>query len=353
MEGHLYKWTNYLKGWQRRLFVLENGVLSYYAERGAPLAPGEEEVPASPVTMLLPGLRTLSASAAGIARRDEAGPLQTVCRGRINLQLAVISSHDSDPARIAIDTGTQIYHLRADSNELCKQWVKALQQSKAYFERLVKRAAGRRMRAMVKQAEQQQEGVSPAGAHKSAAADASSEDEHDAALEFGEEDAATLQALQSRDELLAELVRVQSELRHALTQSGELDTLRVLQETLAASNSSVVNKDVASAGIVAALVDLITWGIHVLNADDELWKHRLANERGRAMRAETEAASLQRQLDELLRELEHSQRTESRADGKSPVATEPEDDEFFDAGAQVSPRPDGRSPSTSPEPAGS
>lgn len=29
-KGWLYKWTNYLKGYQKRWFVLQNGLLSYY-----------------------------------------------------------------------------------------------------------------------------------------------------------------------------------------------------------------------------------------------------------------------------------------------------------------------------------
>lgn len=30
MKGWLSKWTNYIKGYQRRWFVLSNGLLSYY-----------------------------------------------------------------------------------------------------------------------------------------------------------------------------------------------------------------------------------------------------------------------------------------------------------------------------------
>lgn len=30
MKGFLLKWTNYIKGYQRRWFVLSKGVLSYY-----------------------------------------------------------------------------------------------------------------------------------------------------------------------------------------------------------------------------------------------------------------------------------------------------------------------------------
>ena len=29
-KGWLFKWTNYLKGYQRRWFVLSNGLVSYY-----------------------------------------------------------------------------------------------------------------------------------------------------------------------------------------------------------------------------------------------------------------------------------------------------------------------------------
>lgn len=29
-KGWVFKWTNYIKGYQRRWFVLSNGLLSYY-----------------------------------------------------------------------------------------------------------------------------------------------------------------------------------------------------------------------------------------------------------------------------------------------------------------------------------
>lgn len=34
MKGWLHKWTNYIKGYQKRWFVLSNGVLSYYRYLG-------------------------------------------------------------------------------------------------------------------------------------------------------------------------------------------------------------------------------------------------------------------------------------------------------------------------------
>ena len=30
LESNLFKWTNYIHGWQERFIVLKNGILSYY-----------------------------------------------------------------------------------------------------------------------------------------------------------------------------------------------------------------------------------------------------------------------------------------------------------------------------------
>nr|CAD1835125.1 unnamed protein product [Ananas comosus var. bracteatus] len=45
VAGVLYKWTNFGKGWRRRLFLLRGGVLTYYKLRrpaAQPLAAGED-----------------------------------------------------------------------------------------------------------------------------------------------------------------------------------------------------------------------------------------------------------------------------------------------------------------------
>ncbi|XP_015917026.1 oxysterol-binding protein 1 isoform X2 [Parasteatoda tepidariorum] len=91
MKGWLYKWTNYLKGYQKRWFVLYNGLLSYY--------------------------------------RNPAEVAHT-CRGTINLVSAVIHTVDSSNFVIS-NGGTQTFHLKA-SNEIERQrWVTALELAKS------------------------------------------------------------------------------------------------------------------------------------------------------------------------------------------------------------------------------
>ena len=36
MEGYLYKWTNYIKGWRLRFFSVENYILYYSKEENNP-----------------------------------------------------------------------------------------------------------------------------------------------------------------------------------------------------------------------------------------------------------------------------------------------------------------------------
>ncbi|XP_068018018.1 oxysterol-binding protein 2-like isoform X2 [Melanerpes formicivorus] len=89
-KGWLFKWTNYLKGYQRRWFVLSNGLLSYY--------------------------------------RTQAEMAHT-CRGTINLSTAHIDTEDS--CNIVLSSGGRTYHLKASSEVERQRWVTALELAKA------------------------------------------------------------------------------------------------------------------------------------------------------------------------------------------------------------------------------
>ncbi|KAM6972754.1 oxysterol-binding protein 1 [Aplochiton taeniatus] len=90
-KGWLFKWTNYVKGYQRRWFVLSNGLLSYY--------------------------------------RTQAEMGHT-CRGTINLATANIAVEDSCNFVIS-NGGAQTYHLKASSEVERQRWITALELAKA------------------------------------------------------------------------------------------------------------------------------------------------------------------------------------------------------------------------------
>ena len=91
-KGWLYKWTNYIKGYQRRWFVLANGLLSYY--------------------------------------RNQAEMAHT-CRGTISLHGAHIHTEDSCNFIVSNGGGTQTFHLRASTEVERQRWVTALELAKA------------------------------------------------------------------------------------------------------------------------------------------------------------------------------------------------------------------------------
>lgn len=91
MKGWLQKWTNYIKGYQKRYFVLSNGLLSYYR------TPAE---------------------------------MAHTCRGTISLQGSVIHTEDSCNFVIS-NGGTQTFHLKASSEVERQKWVTSLELAKA------------------------------------------------------------------------------------------------------------------------------------------------------------------------------------------------------------------------------
>ncbi|XP_076001365.1 oxysterol-binding protein 1-like isoform X2 [Genypterus blacodes] len=90
-KGWLFKWTNYIKGYQCRWFVLSNGLLSYYRTKAE---------------------------------------MGHTCRGTINLATANIAVEDSCNFVIS-NGGAQTYHLKASSEVERQRWITALELAKA------------------------------------------------------------------------------------------------------------------------------------------------------------------------------------------------------------------------------
>ncbi|XP_015115191.1 oxysterol-binding protein 1 isoform X1 [Diachasma alloeum] len=113
MKGWLFKWTNYLKGYQRRWFVLSNGLLSYY--RAEPTGG--------------PKISTRRKRRAGRASENPAEMAHT-CRGAISLHGALI--HTVDACTFVVSNGgTQTFHIKAATEVERQQWVTALELAKA------------------------------------------------------------------------------------------------------------------------------------------------------------------------------------------------------------------------------
>ncbi|XP_069472204.1 pleckstrin homology domain-containing family A member 3 isoform X2 [Ambystoma mexicanum] len=93
MEGVLYKWTNYMTGWQPRWFVLENGILSYY---------------------------------------DSQDDVCKGCKGSIKMAVCEIKVHPTDNTRMElIIPGEQHFYMKAVNAAERQRWLVALGSSKA------------------------------------------------------------------------------------------------------------------------------------------------------------------------------------------------------------------------------
>ncbi|XP_036617635.1 oxysterol-binding protein 2 [Trichosurus vulpecula] len=103
LKGWLLKWTNYLKGYQRRWFVLSNGLLSYYRNQGE---------------------------------------MAYNCRATINLSTAHFDREDS--CNILLSYGGRTYHLKAGSEVERQQWLGALELERAKAVRMMKALSGNR-----------------------------------------------------------------------------------------------------------------------------------------------------------------------------------------------------------------
>lgn len=89
LASNLFKWTNYIHGWQERYIVLKDGVLSYYK------SPSETHYG---------------------------------CRGAIALKQSSIMSHELDDCRFDIKVNDCVWYLRAKSVEERQLWLNMLEE---------------------------------------------------------------------------------------------------------------------------------------------------------------------------------------------------------------------------------
>lgn len=93
----MYKWTNYVYGWKKRYFFLHNGVLQYCKEKGQ-------------------------------ARK-----------GALHLNVAQVQSHNKNPCRIIVDSGTTVLHLKTNTQEDALAWLNALRAAQELMQKEVRR----------------------------------------------------------------------------------------------------------------------------------------------------------------------------------------------------------------------
>eukprot|EP00128_Syssomonas_multiformis_P007227 Colp12_sorted_trinity150504_noHs@21788 len=91
LEGLLFKWTNYIHGWQERYVILNGGFLSYYKNK------------------------------------DE---IAYGCRGAMNLKQARVTLHEFDPLRFDVSLNESLYYLRAATEEEKSKWVELIEVTK-------------------------------------------------------------------------------------------------------------------------------------------------------------------------------------------------------------------------------
>jgi len=95
MEGKLLKWTNYFSGWKERIFVIKGPLLYYYYA------------------------------------------LKELPRGKVYLGLATIIN-DENNDYFEINTGSNIFFLKAENKEMREKWVNALTKAKIEGEKNIR-----------------------------------------------------------------------------------------------------------------------------------------------------------------------------------------------------------------------
>ncbi|XP_050458461.1 oxysterol-binding protein 1 isoform X1 [Cataglyphis hispanica] len=290
MKGWLFKWTNYLKGYQRRWFVLSNGLLSYY--RAEPTGG--------------PKISTRRKRRTGRASENPAEMSHT-CRGTISLHGALI--HTVDACTFVVSNGgTQTFHIKASTEVERQQWVTALELAKA-----------KAIQAM----------------------ESEEEEEYQDNDNQNVETASVIKDLTRRlDDLQAcnDLIFKQgSALQRALT---DLETLDTPSPELAAKFKTVSERATLFRIAANAMISTSNDYLQLAQQQEPKWKKLLQHERDQKVRIEKMVEQLARQHSHLEEAAQHAIPSATLGGGHRPshpaITTSPSEDEednaeFYDA----------------------
>uniref|UniRef100_A0ABD2VTM9 PH domain-containing protein n=1 Tax=Trichogramma kaykai TaxID=54128 RepID=A0ABD2VTM9_9HYME len=291
-KGWLFKWTNYLKGYQRRWFVLSDGKLSYY--RAEPTG----------------GLKISTRRKRRAGRASEnPGEMSHTCRGTIMLHGALIHTVDASTFVVS-NGGTQTFHIKAATEVERQEWVTALELAKA-----------KAIQAMETEEEEDefQESENQRG---------------DGHVSTQIKDLTKkLETLQNWNDLLTKRGTM---LQRAL---GELETLEALSPE-ATAKIKVVNEKAAQFKIAAsAMIKSSDEYLTLAQQQEPKWKRMLQHERDQKVRIEKMVEQLARQHSHLEEAAQHalpppalaSHRSSHVGANTSPSEDDEDNAEFYDA----------------------
>lgn len=312
-RGVLLKYTNVVKGWKRRMFALENGVLTYgsvgdeddksddntsiqstpvrnsqQADRNDGVSPiftsQESRASSHKKRSRIRGKRRI------LRRHTSKEEKERDIKGRINLQFAVITPHDSDETRFAIDVGYDVYHCRCENETERDSWVSILNESNNYFKGLITKAAERANNRPNSQSKLNQSSTAGGVVGLGGEQRDKSEESDNSVIE----DDGLREAEESRKALLGELSHIVEFWRGkwvnpqnaTIAVSTEADLVKSIMQAFCSdrdvarcsSNSQDCVRETAK-----SLLDLTAWCLQVLTTNDEMYDRRLKADLARMM----------------------------------------------------------------------
>lgn len=286
-SGILLKYTNVVKRWKKRLFTLENGVLSYSTPHGVENDDSPDDVLPSRVHEKSITKKAKQKLLRRIPSKDDK---ERDVRGSIHLQSAVISPDDSDSCRFVIDCGHDLYHCKAENETERDEWVRALNGSNSYFNDLIARAVARTKE--VPPITSNQPEIQPNNENSQAPVNIEEPDiqqnDSDESEESVLEDDGLREAEEDRKALITELRRILSLWRSTwimndIQMVNEDDLVNTLVRTFCDSATSNKSPKHITREAAQGLMDLAAWCLRELETNDEMFEKRLKDDLNRLM----------------------------------------------------------------------